>query len=511
MLRRSKFSLLAAAVIAASAALALGQKPAVERSTPKLIGGHWAEEIHCQVPVKAGGRLVLLASPGSVTVEPGAPGRVECLIHLNTYGSSAQEAKSCLTAYQVKAIQTADGAYVEGDAACQGNLAGTSAVFDVKVPLKFNLDVKTQGGSIHVAELQGELRAQTRGGDIRTGNVLGPVRVATGGGTITLGNIGRSVKAQTAGGNVEVGNVGSWATISTGGGEIHAGVINGPVTAQTAGGDIILQAAAGPVQAETMGGQIHLGECGNSVRAQTAGGNIEVAGARGGVRAETTGGSITLLKAMSSVDAQTSAGRILAQIDAGRSTFGPSRLETQVGDVDVFLPPALPVTIDALIAHSAGNRIISDFPLEISKIKNGFALAQEWAKGPIHGGGIPLEIRTTMGNIQIRKMDPAAIARIAAAQQDFWSQWDQMSRQRVEALRQLQAVQILNQAQLRQLETRMRELSRQMAERANEQMESQRTEMQKQLQELNRQLRERAGEPVQYVLPPPPPPPPARP
>lgn len=499
MLRQSKFGLLVSVAVAASAVLALGQKPAVERSSPRLIGGHWTEDVRCQVPVKAGGRLVLLADPGSVSVEPGVSGRVECLVHLSAYGSNVQVAKSCLNAYQLKAAETTDGVIIQGVSACQRNIAGTSATFAVKVPLKFNLDIKTLGGSIRVAELEGELRAQTNGGDIRTGNLLGPVRVSTAGGMIALGNIGRSVKAQTAGGNVEVGNVGSWATITTGGGEIHTGVIDGPVTAQTAGGDIVLQAVAGPVQVETMGGQIHLGECGNSVRAQTAGGNIEVAGAKGGVRAETSGGSITLLKSMSSVQAQTSAGRILAQIDAGRSTFGPSRLETGVGDVDVFLSPALPVTIDALIAHSAGNRIISDFPLEISRIKNGFALGQEWAKGPIHGGGSPLEIRTVMGNIQIRKMDPAAIARLAAAQQNFWKNWEQISRERTQAMRQIQAVQLINQSQLQQLERQMRELSRQMEERAHEEIEGQRTEMQKQLQELNRQLRERAGEQVEYV------------
>lgn len=499
MLRRSKFGLLVAAAIAASAGLALAQKPVVERSAPQLIGGHLVEDIRCQIPVKRGGRLVLRANLGSVSVEPGVSGRVECLIHLSAYGRSAQDAKSCLNAYQVKAVQTADGAYIQGVSACQRNGSSTSAAFDVKVPLKFNLDVKTLGGSIHVAELDGELRAVTSGGDIRTGNLLGPVQVSTAGGMIALGNIGGSVKAQTAGGNVVLGNIDGPAIVATGGGEIRAGVINGPVTAHTAGGDIILQAAAGPVQVETMGGQIHLGECGNSVRAQTAGGNIEVAGAKGGVHAETTGGSITLLKAMSSVQAETDAGRILAQIDAGRSTFGPSRLETQVGDVDVFLPPALPVTIDALIAQSAGNRIISDFPLEISNIKNGFALRQEWAKGPVHGGGSPLEIRTMTGNIQIRKMDPAAIARIAASQQNFWNSWEQISRESDEALRQLQAVQLVNQAQFQQLQMQMRKLSRQMAERARMQIESQRSEMQKQLQELNRQLRERAGEQVEYV------------
>lgn len=506
LLRLSKLGVPVAALIMAGAVLGTAQQPVIRRSAPAFHGGRWIEDIHCAIPVKAGGRLVLRAEPGSVNVDPGVSGRVVCLVHLVAYGTDEQAAKGCFDAYRLKALRTANGAYIQGLSGCAGGHPAPSAAFNVRVPLKFNLDIKTQGGSIRVGELEGQLTAQTAGGDIRAGNLRGPVRVSTAGGVISLGNVSGSVSAQTAGGNVNVGNVNGPATIATGGGEIRAGVINGPLTAQTAGGNIFLQAAAGPVQVETMGGQIHLGECGSSVRAQTAGGNIEVAGAHGRVRAESAGGSITLLKAMSSVQAQTAAGRILAQIDAKRSSFGPSSLETQAGDVDVFLPPSLPVTIDALIAHSTGNRIISDFPLEISKVRNGFALGQEWAKGPIHGGGSPLEIRTMMGNIQIRKMDPAAIAKLAASQKKFWDGWDAMLRQRELAWRQMQAAEMDNQAQLEALQKQMQDLGRQMEDRARQQIESQQIEMRRQLQVLYQQVRERAGEKVQYMPPPPPPP-----
>ncbi|MGH9397443.1 MAG: hypothetical protein ACRD18_11410 [Terriglobia bacterium] len=485
--------------VAASAILAAAQQPLIQRSAPKLQGDHWVEQIHCRIPVKPGGRLTLRANPGGVEVRPGDSGHVECLIHLTAYSPDPQAAKACLDHYQLKVLQTAGGALIEGRSACGGDSGSTNATFAVSVPLKFNLDVKTQGGSVRVEKLDGQLRAESAGGDIRTGNVLGPVWVSTAGGMIFLGNVGNSVQARTAGGNIQVGNVNGPATITTGGGEILAGVVNGPMTAQTAGGDIVLQAASGPVEVETEGGQIHLGECGNSVHAQTAAGNIQVGGARGGVRAQTTGGSITLLKAMSSVLAETSAGRILAQIDANRSTFGPSRLETQVGDVDVFIPPTLPVTIDAVISHTMGHRIISDFPLKVDRVKNNFMFGQEWARGPLKGGGSHLDIRTVMGNIQIRKLDAASIAKLKASQQEFWKNWGQISRQRDETVRQMQGLQRVNEKQMVDLQKQFQDLSRQLTERAREQIERQTLDAQKQLQELNRQLTERAREQVDYT------------
>ncbi|MDE3179647.1 MAG: hypothetical protein KGM47_08300, partial [Acidobacteriota bacterium] len=298
-----------------------------------------------------------------------------------------------------------------------------------------------------------------------------PLWASTAGGTIYLGDIGSSVQARTVGGNIGVEYVNGPAILDTGGGEIRAGVINGPLTAETAGGDIVLQAASGPVYVTTVGGQIRLGECGNSVRAQSAGGNIQVDGARGGVRAQTAGGNITLLKAMSFVSAQTMAGRILAEIDANRQTFGPSRLETQIGDVNVFIPPALPVTIDAAIGHTMGHRIISDFPIKITGAGGSFG--PESGSGQLNGGGHPLDIRTLMGNIQIRKLDPAAIARLEASQKEFWKNWEQFSHQRDATLGQMISV--------------------------IQMMKLQRRDLQRQLRDLNKQLKDLAGENVDYV------------
>lgn len=463
--------------ISASAVLMLAQEPVIQRSAPQLEGNNWAEQIQCRIPVKPGGRLVIHADPGMIHVSPGADNEVRCLINLASYNHNEQQARNCLDRYKIKAVRAGDGAYIETLPACKGGAGLISAHFEVNVPLKFNLEAKTQGGNVAVEKLDGELRVETAGGDIRTGDVLGPVWVSTSGGAIRLGNIGQNVVARSAGGGVRVGNVNGSATLETSGGSIMTGVVNGSVTAQTAGGDIVMQAASGPVIVDTAGGQIHLGECGNSVQAQTAGGNIQVAGARGLVKAGTSGGNITLLRMMGPVTAQTTAGRILTQIAANRRTFGPSRLQTQVGDVDVFIPPALPVTINAMINVAMGHRIISDFPFAAQAAHRNLAYGPESAKVILQGGGAALNIQTSMGNIQIRKLDPASAAALDAYQREFWKNWNwnwnwnDVSRQQAEMFRQMQAIQRVMDRQRFELDRQLRQLNRELMERSREQVE----------------------------------------
>jgi DUF4097 and DUF4098 domain-containing protein YvlB len=480
------FRLLAPLAVALTTSLGFcgADSVSIHRGEIRRQGEAWTEQIQCHIPANPGERLTLRASPGSVHVATDSPQGVNCQVRLAAYSRDSEQAKRCLDSYELKALRAGGGASVEGRLSCGRPPGWLNAHFDVHVPLKFNLDLRTQGGNVDIANLDGQLAVESAGGDIHTGDISGPVTVSTSGGMINLGNIGQNVEARTAGGNIRVRNVNGNALLDTRGGQIMAGIVNGLVRAETGGGDIILQAASGPVVVETAGGQIHLGQCGNTVRAQTAGGNIQVAGARGGVKVQTAGGSIDLLQAMSSILAQTSAGRILAQIDANRSTFGPSRLETQVGDVDVFLPPTLPVSINASIAHALGHRIVSDFPLKIQKDGGNFMIGPVRGEGAVNGGGSALVIHTLMGNIQIRKLDPAAVAQLKSLQQDFWKQWQENERQRAMAFRQFEDLQRRLERQRTTLEKQLQQSDAQRAAEIEQQLESQRDALQKQLQEI---------------------------
>jgi hypothetical protein len=79
-------------------------------------------------------------------------------------------------------------------------------------------------------------------------------------------------------------------------------------------------------------------------------------------------------------------------------------LETGVGDITVYLMPNVNLTIHASIEAAAGHRITSDFPeIKVSSEGGQWDPKLVTAEGNLNGGGPVLKVRTTMGNIYIRR------------------------------------------------------------------------------------------------------------
>lgn len=148
-------------------------------------------------------------------------------------------------------------------------------------------------------------------------------------------------------------------------------------------------------------------------------------GARGRVVAETTGGSIDLLQLGAGARANTSAGRIVAEFDANTKTFLASQLESSMGDVYVYLPMNLSLTIDAAIDAAAGHHIVTDFPLSILGDKEDFSERTIRGHGALNGGGEVLRIRTVAGNIEIRKIDARSLQEIKSREDTSWNRLQQ--------------------------------------------------------------------------------------
>ena len=409
-------------------ALEPGEQGYVKRGEPQRLGSYWEERATCDAPAREGSKLIVRADFGSISVKPGPSDRVGCQVRLRVYTSNEAEARRYFRSYQLSLRPHEAGLYLKGELGQERH--NFRADFDLTVPLRFSLDLETKGGGIEVEKLEGELKAVTAGGDIRAGNLRGPVQVETAGGSIQLGNAAAQVEARTAGGSIRVGDVRGAAVLETSGGEVVAGMIQGPLRAETAGGDLMLRGASGAIEAQTAGGQINIGETGGNVVAQTAGGSIRLQGARGIVEVKTAGGSIDLLQVRNAVRASTAAGCIMAQVDADQKTFAASELETSAGDIRIFLPATLPVTIDAAIDMAAGHKIMSDFPLNIQGDNQIFAPMKLRGEGNLNGGGEVLRVRTVAGNIEIRKLDPQTLEELRANQASFWKRWQEREKSR---------------------------------------------------------------------------------
>jgi hypothetical protein len=83
--------------------------------------------------------------------------------------------------------------------------------------------------------------------------------------------------------------------------------------------------------------------------------------------------------------------------------FTDSRLETSVGDIVVYVPDGLGVTVRAAVEVARGEGIVSDFPdLKISR-PSGYGPRETFAEGSLNGGGPVLHVHTTTGNIEFRR------------------------------------------------------------------------------------------------------------
>ena len=94
----------------------------------------------------------------------------------------------------------------------------------------------------------------------------------------------------------------------------------------------------------------------------------------------------------------------MAKLAVGGRQFTDSKLETQVGDIVVYVPEGLGVNIHAAVEVARSYGIRSDFgELKISKPSSNIGLREVYADGSLNGGGPVLHVHTTTGNIEFKR------------------------------------------------------------------------------------------------------------
>jgi hypothetical protein len=203
-----------------------------------------------------------------------------------------------------------------------------------------------------------------------------------------------NLQLRTAGGNVKIGDLKGDIRAKTSGGDVQLARINGPVDASTSGGDVHLDSATGRIVLHTSGGDVHIGNASGSVDAKTSGGSIEIVRAGADVVAHTSGGGIMIDEAFGALDASTSGGSIRARL--ARQPRGESKLSTSGGGITVSLAPGVALDLDA---HSSGGDVETDIPMTILGKQSEGTL-----NGKINGGGPLLRLRTSGGDIRVRRL-----------------------------------------------------------------------------------------------------------
>ena len=304
----------------------------------------YRDTVEKRFSVQPGGTFVLTADFGSIEVRTHSANAVDIKIFRKVDTGSKRRAKEILEGLDIQYDQR--GNTVEMEVHYPDSWEERfrrdrlHLRFRITVPREFNVDLKTGGGSIAVDDLKGEVRGRTSGGGLTFGRIEGPIYGRTSGGAIRL---------ESCTGNAEV---------RTSGGSIHIGDVTGNVIARTSGGGITILRTGGEVEAETSGG------------------NIRVEDARGAVDASTSGGSI----------------RVTLSAQPQRDC----RFRTSGGSIYVYLPEDVRVSVDA---STGSGHVETDFPIILKG-----RIDERAFRAKINGGGPLLRLRTTGGNIYLRKL-----------------------------------------------------------------------------------------------------------
>jgi DUF4097 and DUF4098 domain-containing protein YvlB len=263
--------------------------------------------------IKSGGKLVMDVDRGSIHITTSGSDKVDVKITRELKNTSVAEAKRVFGEHQIEFVSGETELKITASAPKPWPLSGNpfsrlQVNYEITIPAKFDIDLRTAGGHIDVGDLEGKADLHTSGGNLDIATLKGPL------------------KAHTSGGHIAITRVAGDANIDTSGGNIRADEIDGKLVAHTSGGHITLNKTK------------------SAVKASTSGGNIELKDASGPVNARTSGGHVSA--------------RLNAQPNEDCS------LKTSGGNVEVSLASSLALNLDA---HTGGGRVNSDFPGEFNK------------------------------------------------------------------------------------------------------------------------------------------------
>jgi hypothetical protein len=200
-----------------------------------------------------------------------------------------------------------------------------------------------------------ELRSHTGSGSQSIAGVHGTTEVSSGSGRLQISEIGSHVRAETGSGDIDIDRVQGSVRAKAGSGSIHATSIAGGFDAETGSGRISLEQSAP-----------------GSVRADTGSGGMELRGVKGSLEARAGSGGI--------------------EIEG--EPAGPWTVHTGSGTVRLQLASNASFDLDA---RTSSGSLSVDHPVTVQG-----SLGKKHIQGKVRGGGVPVDVETGSGNIEIR-------------------------------------------------------------------------------------------------------------
>ena len=202
---------------------------------------------------------------------------------------------------------------------------------------------------------QTQLKSHTGSGNQSVDGIAGPAEIGSGSGSLKVSNVGGTVRADTGSGNIDIDHVKGNVHTKAGSGSIHANDVSGGFDADTGSGHISLEQSAP-----------------GAVNVETGSGGMELHGLRGSLEAKAGSGTIT----------------------AEGDPQGAWTVRTGSGSIRLRLPQN--ASFD-LAAHTSSGSISVDQPVTVQG-----SIGRKEIHGKVRGGGVPVDVETGSGSIDIQ-------------------------------------------------------------------------------------------------------------
>lgn len=358
-----------------------------------------SDDVSRSVAVKPGGELILdLQSGGTVNVQGWDDNRVSVRAHRGGRDAGATD---------VRIQRVRSGVLVLSSQRRRGT-SSTAHVFDIRVPRRYSIRLKSTGGGLAVRDVDGTFRGSTAGGAIAIDHVRGRAELSTGGGTVRIADAEIDGYVTTGGGRVTVVNTRGDLRTESGGGN----VIGAAPQAEPRRANVRSNSTPALLQIHRAGGPIAVAEAPHGADIRTGGGAINIGRAEGPVRASTGAGNIDLGPVNGSVHVRTGKGDVRVSVDALADGSMSIDIESGYGGVTLELPANLSANLDLETAYTDtfGRRtqIVSAWALVLDETTDwdssrGTPRRYVRSRLTIGTGGPVIHVRTVNGDIALRQ------------------------------------------------------------------------------------------------------------
>jgi len=282
--------------------------------------------------------LDLTTGSGSVHIRTGSSSQVEVTGHIKVTNWFGGDADA-----QVKRIEANPPIQQSGNEIRIGHIDDTELLHNISISYDLLVPAETQ------------VHSHTGSGSQSVEGLRGRIEIESGSGSLRISDIGNAVHAETGSGEIAIDRIKGNVRTKAGSGSIHATDIAGGFEGHTGSGHITLgQTAPG------------------SVRADTGSGGMELRGVQGSLEAEAGSGTIT----------------------AEGSPTGSWTVHSGSGGIHLRLASEAAFDLDA---HTSSGSISVSQPVTVQG-----SLGRKELRGKVRGGGVPVEVETGSGNIEIQ-------------------------------------------------------------------------------------------------------------